>query len=608
MAHTVKKGPFLAFASAWAICLSLIAAPFFASSPVSFKAKPAMVLAPMMDLTPCLLATEATALTQPCIHGSAAAWVKATLAPLENNANWTWGYTLKVPLLQFLVPNAKSDALAWEVNSQAIERVAQTIRDTDKPVIVYLFANHFSTGAPIEKKLSLDANNLAFSPLGPMPVDSYYGEPLYPWSISSTNNDITRYREKVIHALTQQLCDMPSGVVQRIRGMTLLGEVHQMFLQFESGMGFEGPFLAGDYSPASTTGFRQYLQARFKSLHAFNQAMQSQYTQWSEVLPPSKDIRRTPLTRYQEHIDSFSFGSLPVTGWVHVPHAKRPPSVQVYLNGSLTGQAAVQLGRQDVRAAHPEFPTADVGWRYDLDFRKLPAGTHRIDLVLDNPGQPLARLATRSISIMDASQAAPLPQPMKVLPTFADLPAQVIAYTDAPRDQADYYFNPLASEWLKYREQQVVDYLQHFNKLLASSCLGKVPRYTHQILPHYNPSWDSHKFAVNASLQTQTGLRTGISLYGEPSYGASLPQWLQLTGHQRYGITEFHPLKAMSPQGLQKVWRQHQQQGADFLSFFLETRFQGQAVNAKGNLFSFDPSNAQFGSDHLYRSAAQVAY
>lgn len=97
-------------------------------------------------------------------------------------------------------------------------------------------------------------------------------------------------------------------------------------------------------------------------------------------------------------------------------------------------------------------------------------------------------------------------------------------------------------------------------------------------------------------------------MYGEPSYGASLPQWLQLTGHQRYGITEFHPLQAMSPQGLQEVWRQHQQQGADFLSFFLETLYQGQAVNAKGNLFSFDPHNAQFGSDQLYRSAVDLRH
>ena len=563
MVAPLNKSSLIAVAVAWAMVLILVAVPFFESSPVSFKAKPKMLLAPMMDLTPCFLAKDITPLTRPCIDGSASAWVQSTLAPLEKNRNWPWGYTLKVPLLQLLDPHPQSDAMPWKVNETAIQRIAQTIHDTDKPVVVYLFSNHFSTGASIEKKLSLDPDNLAFSPQGPMPVDQYYGQPLYPWSISKTDNEVTRYREKVIQTLTQQLCKLPQSAIQRIRGVTLLGEVHQMFPQFESGMGFEGPFLAGDYSNYSLAGFRTFLQTRYPDLPSFNQAMRSQFTQWSEVLPPSKDIRRVPLTRFQEHMDSYASGVLPLTGWVHSPSTSGTSSVHIFLNGSFVGQAPVRLNRQDVYAAHPEFQTADVGWRFDLDFSRLPIGVHHIDLALNNPGQPLARLASRRISIMDASQTAPVAQAMKALPNMVELPSHTSSYTDAPRDQADYYFNPLARAWLAYREHQVVVYLQHFNKLLSDSCLGQIPRYTHQILPQYNPSWDSQKFAVNASLQPQIGFRTGISLYGEPSYGESIPQWIKLTGHQRYGITEFHPLKPLSALHLQEVWRRHQQQVVD---------------------------------------------
>jgi hypothetical protein len=67
-------------------------------------------------------------------------------------------------------------------------------------------------------------------------------------------------------------------------------------------------------------------------------------------------------------------------------------------------------------------------------------------------------------------------------------------------------------------------------------------------------------------------------------------------------VTEFHPLQAMSAQQLGGVLYQHRDNGAKFLSFFLETRWQAQRVAATPNLFSFDLDNRQYGSDKLYVS------
>jgi hypothetical protein len=98
---------------------------------------------------------------------------------------------------------------------------------------------------------------------------------------------------------------------------------------------------------------------------------------------------------------------------------------------------------------------------------------------------------------------------------MAPLPASIPNYTDEPRDLASYYYNPLAREWLQFRQSQVQGYLQHFNQLFDSGCLAQTPRYTHQIVPNFNPGWDADKFAVHTSLQPQSQLQLGVSLYGE---------------------------------------------------------------------------------------------
>jgi hypothetical protein len=83
-------------------------------------------------------------------------------------------------------------------------------------------------------------------------------------------------------------------------------------------------------------------------------------------------------------------------------------------------------------------------------------------------------------------------------------------------------------------------------------------------------------------------------------------QWLSTTTHARYGVTEFHPLKAMDAARFQAMLDMHAARGADFISPFLEPRWKGELVPRAHNLFSLDPQNPKFGSSELYESMRQV--
>lgn len=565
-----------------------------------------MLLAPMVGVIDTCVLQAPPELEQECSggQGSAAALVEATLEQLQPrkapHSGYPLGYTLPVPLLQLF----RADGSDWVIDAERVGRLVRTVQDNARPLVLYLFSTHFSAGAPIEEALAQDAANLARTRDGPLPIDSYYGDPVYPWTLARTDNGITARRVQATRAFLDALCQLPSHDLAKIRGVTLLGELHQLFPDFQAGMGFAPPYRVTDYSAASVAGFQRFLQAQFGNVAQLNRVLGADYTDFSEVAPPSRDIRSEPLRRYTEHIDSYAQGSLPIAGWAYVPGG-RPAWVHVYRNGVFIGKAPVNQGRQDVLQARPEFGDANTGWRLDMDFRRLPTGLHRIDLFLEAAPGRLAALGTRDIAVMDKRQQTPVLQSQRPLPASVPAPATLQAHIDMPAPQQSYYYNPLVPLWHAFRGQQVVDYLRFFDDVVGRSCLADTPRYTHQIIPFTNPGWDANKFAIDASLRHSTHVRLGVSLYGDASYGAGFGRWYGTLGRSGYGVTEFHPLKALDAPALQQVLDAHATRGAQFLSFFLEPYWQGQPVARAHNLFSFDPGNARFGSAQLYRAAQE---
>ena len=543
-------------------------------------------------------------------QGSAAARVEQALHALgprrSADGDFTVGYTLLVPLLNLFEPDGHG---GWQVDALAVGRIARTVAQVNRPVVLYLFSTHFSERAPIEPVLAEDPANLAASPAGPLPVDHYLGGPLYPWSIARTDNRITQRREQAIEAVAGALCALPPAARGRIVGINVLGEVHHLYPDFEAGMGYGSPYVLTDYSAASRQGFARYLRQRFGSVQALNAYLGARFGDFAQVEPPAKDIRRQPLDHYWQHIDATAAGSVPVGGWVH--DAALPPGatawVRVYLNGALAARVPAHFVRQDVADAKPELGTARVGWRYDLRYAGLPAGRHRIDVALERAtpaGPRLLQLGTRHVAVMDRSQAAPRPVPLtEPLPPMAQPDARVAFWLDSPADDQSLYYNPLVPLWHAFREQQVVAYLEHFDQLLGHGCLAGVPRNTQQIYPAEQAGWDESRFASAQSLRPFGHLGLGINLYGEATWDGSFFDWLARSRQPGYSVTEFHPLRAMSATELRQVLERHREHGARTLSFFLHPPG---ADGSVPNPFALDPANPAHGSDALYRAMQQV--
>ncbi len=576
-----------------------------------------LLLAPMMNLLePCIQPTRAavkngaTSVEQWCgvDSRSVAPVVEATLSALgprfPPNTHLELGYTLPVPLLRLLQPEGKD----WVVDRPALRKLVQALVEVDRPAIVYLFSTHFGVRAPIEHVLAADPKNLLVSQVGGLPVDTYLGDEVFPWNFTTVDNDITRRRLQVVDALLDEVCQLPKQHRDKIRGVTMLGEVHHMFPKLESGMGFGSPYVITDYSQASQEEFRRFLKLRYRHLRSFNQAVGGDYKSFMAVAPPSKDIRRESLTRFHEHIDAFAHGSFPVSGWTYMRDIPKGQMtwVRIYRNGQYLGRTAIRGGRQDVAAAHPEFGTADVGWQFDVDFKHLEIGKHRIDVMLETDGSELIHLDTREVSIVGRQQHPPPDLPYKELPPHRKADNTVAFYIDAPVNQSDYYYNPLVALWHELRGEQVMHYLAYFDAHIRRSCLRDTAIYTHQILPFINPGWDRHRFAAERSLQTFGQTRNGISLYGDATYGRNFGEWFKTSRLAAYGVTEFHPLKPMPPEEVKTMFESHRLRGADFVSFFMEPRGLTPGSGVGLNQFSFDPQVPNYGSDVLYHSTRAV--
>ncbi len=390
-------------------------------------------------------------------------------------------------------------------------------------------------------------------------------------------------------------------------GLTVLGELHHLFPDFQGGMGYAGDYLITDYSDVSVAGFREFLRGRFGSIHALNRQMGSAFRSFEDIFPPAKDIRKERLNHFFEHIDAYAQGSFPVAGWLKRPvHQADTSVISIYVDGVRTGQTAVGLSRQDVFAAHPEFGTADVGWRYELEYARLPSGLHQMDVFLEHKGKPLMRLASRQFAVMARDQRPPQMFTQAALPESVAPDDSTLFHVDSPKDKASYFFNPLAVLWHTFRGQQVNQYLAHFGHLAEQQCIGGSKVFSHQIVPFANPDWDPSKYATDDGLSVPHNMRLGASLYGETSYGRSFEKWFEGSGRSAYGVTEFHPLKPMTSPALNQVLMTHRQNGAVFLSFFINAYGLQDDASYHSNPFSFDPKNRQAGSDALYSAVQDI--
>lgn len=476
-----------------------------------------LLLLPMIGaLDNCLLSRGLEPNVQTCggAVDSAAGLIDGTLDSLgpsvSADGKYELGYTLNVPLLRLFSRSADG---RWVVDEAAARRVANTIRDSARPMVLYLFSTHFSVGGALEAQLGADPRNLAFGPSGaPMDKGRYYHLDIYPWSVAGRDNEVTRMRETAMASVLDQVCRLPSSDRQKVKGVTVLGELHHLFPDFEAGMGVSSSYQVSDYSDASVRGFRRFLQARFVKVQALNEAVGGDYGSFDQVVPPARNIRTQRLSRYQDHIDSYATGVLPISGWAHVANNPQgeAPWVHVFVNGRHVQRVRANQARQDVFTALPSVGSADVGWRYDLDYKGFVPGMHRIDVALEPiNGAPLQRLAERWVGVIGRDQRAPVVVAQAPLPPLAAIQPGTSFWVDTPVDQLSLYYNPLVKHWHEFRQSQVTQHLRHFADVVRRSCLGAGAVFTHQIVPFTNPGWDASRFAIDDSLGGGDGYDAG---------------------------------------------------------------------------------------------------
>lgn len=499
------------------------------------------------------------------------------------------GYTLTFQLLSLY----KREGSDWVLDEGRIDPLFKLVEKIDRPVILYLQSTHFDSQGPLPAALVKDPLNLMQFADGKPPALGYFNYPIHPYTLQVDESiDVNRYRFAALRVLSQRIAALPPAVQARVVGITLAGEVHHLYPDFQAGMGAFGATPVTDYSPASVAGFRRALAAQYGHIEALNAAMGLNETSFDTVPAPSKDIRRDKLNRFAEHYDAWAGGWLPIAGWVFDPQ-QRIDALELYVDGRHVGPVQRGLNRLDVYRAAEEVDTPNVGFRHDLDFSTLKPGRHRAQVIAVS-GADKYLLAEVPFVVVGRDQAQVSDQlPAGVsglktestmsrlmvfvnkvlrrlgfdrpLPGPASLPG-VRSWLDMPRQLQDLYYNPLARAWDSYRDQQTRRFLQAFFDIAREGGLPSEKLFSHQIIPEVNSSWNRQLFAMDSTLQADVPWRPGFNLYGGATNSDWVRGFLKQRGWTDYGVPEFHPQVWKRPGDALAALRAQYEDGARFVS------------------------------------------
>ena len=94
------------------------------------------------------------------------------LQPVGLKGRGLVGYMAPLPLLSLWKQNGGS----WEIDTKKVDLYVDLIEKIDRPVVVYLAADHFDTSGPISAYLAKDKENLELLASGEPPSSGYFGQ------------------------------------------------------------------------------------------------------------------------------------------------------------------------------------------------------------------------------------------------------------------------------------------------------------------------------------------------------------------------------------------------------------------------------------------------
>jgi hypothetical protein len=515
------------------------------------------------------------------------------------------GYLAPLPLLDLFVRKGQE----WVIDERKVDLYLNLIRKVKRPVVVYLAANQFVSLGDLPKALAGDPRNLMQLPDGRAPTISYFGFSIYPWTLLPDESiPVNRYRFLALRHVAKRLQALPREARDRIVAITLAGELHHMYPDFEAGTGAFAPALVTDYSPASVAAFRRWLQSRHGTIAALNRLLGTAYRDVEQVPAPGKDLRSVPQAPRAEHYDGFAGGSVPVTGWLWDPQC-RVRSLELHVDGRPAGAIETGLNRQDVYRALDEVTTPNVGFRTDLDYRRLAPGEHLLQVVASDGRDQRYLLGESRITVVAPGQAGPtaVPRGTMGLRPVSDL--GVRSYLDLPKDRQTLLHNRLAAEWDRFRSEQVRDFLQAFWTAARAAGLPESKLYSHQILAGANPTWNGNLFAGDATVGAGLPWRPGFNLYGGATDNEWLRKRLQEWQAADYGVPEFNPQQWKTPGAHRRALLAQYRQGARFVSPYMVSTIPDRFKPPQKNLLlgmEIRPDNPAEGSDQFYRAIVDL--
>ena len=517
------------------------------------------------------------------------------------------GYTVTVQLLSLY----RRREGRWSIDESRVKRVMDVLNQLKRPAVLYLAGNHFDTPGEITSTLEADPANLMQLADGSVPASTYFGYKVVPYTLQTDESiPVNRLRFEALRHVASRVAALPKATRDRLVAVTLAGEVHHMFRNFEAGMGAYDPVGVTDYSPASIAGFRTWLRGRYRTVREFNQATGASLRTFDEVQAPSKSMLSAAGDKAQ-HFDGFADGRVPVSGWLWDPKG-RTTGLELRIDGKPVAQLRRDFNRLDVYRTLDAVDDPSVGFRHDVDFSAWPPGEYSLQVVALNSiaNYELGRVVLEVVAGLPTAPAGATPKTERPsqLPRLSALP-DVKASLDLPKARQKVMFNQLARDWNSYRAWQVNAFVAKFQQVARAAGLPDDKLFSHQILPRVNSSWNPQLFATDESVGAELSWKQGFNTYGGAAGGSWTERFIGENRLKDYGIPEFHQQQWKRPDAARKALALHQRLGARFISPYYVSIIadRNQKTGATLNRLEIRPNNVLDGSDQLFRAIKDLA-
>jgi len=517
------------------------------------------------------------------------------------------GYTVTVQLLSLYQLREGR----WVIDESRIDRVMDVLEQIKRPAVLYLAANHFDTPGAITATLESDPLNLMHLADGSVPRSTYFGYKVVPYTLQTDEAiPVNRYRFGALRHIAKRIAALPQATRDRLVAITLAGEVHQMFPDFQNGMGNYDQVRVTDYSPQSIAGFRAWLRRKYGSLQRLNEATGGRFRSFDEVPAPSKNMLAQAGDKTQ-HFDGFADGRVPVSGWLWDPR-RRVSALELRVDGQRVAELARDFNRLDVYRALDDVDDPSVGFRHDIDYSRWAPGTYALQVVARTPA---ADYEVGQASLVVAAGPAGTPA---TAPAHVARPAKLLklgalegvkASLDLPKATQQVLFNPLARDWNSYRSWQVNAFIAKFHEVARAAGLPADKLYSHQIVTRVNSSWNPQFFATDASVGAELPWKQGFNTYGGAAGSSWTARFVREHHLADYGVPEFHPQQWKRPDAARNALSLHQQLGARFVSpYYLSViADRNLKTGATLNRLEIRPNNTLDGSDQLFQAIREMA-